>query len=133
MGYSPVTRCMQSGNQKIFDIIVNFIREQRSRTNVITTEPCDDELGTIMSLMEFPINPNFTPLKCFTLLLKPLYFNLFYVIKFMHLLGVFNARECHFLKKKLHVKTQHGLNCFSFWVSQINDTIGCFDGSHIRN
>lgn len=95
MGYSPVTRCMQSGNQAIFDMIVNFVREQRSRTNTITTEPCDDELGTIMFFMEFPMNPNFTPLKCFTLLLKPLYFNLFYVIKFMHLLGVSLKQAYH--------------------------------------
>lgn len=85
MGYSPITRCLQAGNMEIFEDVKRFIARQEDKTK--TSHVLTDDMGSIMSLMEFPVNPRLTPKKCFKLLAS-LYADLKPVIKFMTLLGV---------------------------------------------
>lgn len=59
---SPISRCFQVGDVEIFSNIEQYII--RWQTSAKTSHLLNEDLGMIMSLLEFPMNKAFTPLKC---------------------------------------------------------------------
>lgn len=83
-GYSPIARCLQSGNPAILEMLKTFIGAQKDRTKVAYMI----DLGPILSFLEFPRFEELLAADCYELFLKPLYWDLDPVVEFLSLMGV---------------------------------------------